>query len=164
MEFNEAYESIQGTLYKIVKKYNWAIGSDVGYEDLVGAANEGVVKAWNSFDPNKAKWNTHTHNHINWSILNLINRYSTKSEEASILGEHQFGLNEDGYDIMERQHDDAYIEKLNELMIRQDMEKLPENEQKIVQQILDGYDIKHIAKSQKLSKIKLIQKYEKECN
>jgi hypothetical protein len=174
MEWNTAYEQVQGTKFMLVGRYMWSIGTDISFEDLTSTADEALVRAWRGFDSTKAKWNTHAYNYINGYLLNLINRYSKigkvgqegleGSEGIYINCESEFKPNDDGYDQFDKVCDDSdedYNSVLNSWMYAEDSKHLSKNEREIVTMILDGYDIGQIAKSQKLSKVKLIQKYEK---
>lgn len=71
--FEEARQSVQGTKYKVANVYKKFIGSGIDMEDLLAAADIGIWEAYKTWDPEKAAFNTHAHNHIEFKIKDELN-------------------------------------------------------------------------------------------
>lgn len=68
MTIEEAFKSVEGMKHKIVNKYKVFCNAAVSYEDLISAANLGLIWAYRDWDSKTAKFTTFSHNRMERQI------------------------------------------------------------------------------------------------
>ena len=76
--FEEAFESVQGTKIVLVQKYSKFLESSYTYDDLLAEADMAIWEAWLEWEPEKSKFNTFAYNKIFWHISNFLSAMSNR--------------------------------------------------------------------------------------
>ena len=82
--FEEANKTVQGTRTMLVMKFKPFLESAFTIEDLFAVADEGIVRAYNDWDPSQSKFNTFAYNHMSWALNDFMNDMNSRFKVNSI--------------------------------------------------------------------------------
>ena len=74
LTFEMAQTMVEGSKFKVLNKYKQWATPGFDFDDMIAESDIGVLRAWNTWDPEKALFNTHATNMINWHMMRVLDQ------------------------------------------------------------------------------------------